>query len=63
MSAKEDDTITAEVKKIGVQFYCIEDEVKSIKSAAEKTLRSAASFARFYTLKAAQAINEGKAIK
>lgn len=63
MSAKEDGTSPAEGRKIGVQFYCTEDEAQSIKSAAEKTLRSAASFARFYTLKAAQAINEGKAVE
>ena len=63
MSAKEDETSPAKGKKIGVQFYCTEDEARPIKSAAENTLRSAASFARFYTLKAAQAINEGKAIK
>ena len=61
MSAEENETNPAEGKKVAVQFFCAEDDVQSIKSAAEKTGRSAASFARFYTLKAAQAINEGKA--
>ncbi|MBQ4199614.1 MAG: hypothetical protein II649_07000 [Kiritimatiellae bacterium] len=59
-AAKDDETSPAEGKKIGVQFYCTEDEAQSIKSAAEKTFRSAASFSKFYTLKAAQAVNEGK---
>ncbi len=63
MFAKEDETSPAEGKKTAVQFYCTDDESQAIKSAAEKTLRSAASFARFYTLKAAQAINEGKAVE
>lgn len=61
MSTEENETNPAEGKKVAVQFFCAEDEAQSIKSAAEKTLRSAASFARFYTLKAAQTINEGKA--
>ena len=63
MSDKEYETSPAEGRKIGIQFYCTEDETQSIKSAAEKTLRSVASFARFYTLKSAQAINEGKAVE
>ncbi len=61
MSDEVNETSPSEGKKVAVQFYCTEEEAQSIKSAAEKTLRSAASFARFYTLKAAQAINEGKA--
>jgi len=61
MSDEENETSPAEGKKVAVQFFCAEEDAQAIKSAAEKTSRSAASFARFYTLKAAQAINEGKA--
>ena len=55
------ETDNEQEKKCAVQFYCTEEEMGTLKSAAEKTLRSAASFSKYHTLKAAQAINEGKA--
>lgn len=58
MSDEVNETSPSEGKKVAVQFYCTEEEAQSIKSAAEKTLRSAASFSRFYTLKAAATINQ-----
>jgi len=47
----------ASEKQIGVQFYCDEEEYAAIKSAADKDMRSIASFAKFNTLKAANALN------
>lgn len=57
------ETDTEQEKKFPVQFYCNEEEQGIVKSAAEKTFRSAASFSKYHTLKAAQAINEGKVIE
>ena len=36
---------------------------EAIKTAAEKTMRSSASFAKYHTLKAAQAVAEGKTLE
>lgn len=49
--------------KIAVQFFCNDEEVATLKAAAEKNMRSSASFAKFHTLKAAQAVNEGKTLE
>ena len=57
------ETDTEQEKRFPVQFYCNEEEQGIVKSAAEKTFRSAASFSKYHTLKAAQAINEGKVIE
>lgn len=57
------ETDTEQEKRFSVQFYCNEEEQGIVKSAAEKTFRSAASFSKYHTLKAAQAINEGKVIE
>ena len=56
-------TAAVEPVKIGIQFYCSEEEAMTIKNAAEKTMRSTASFARFHSLKAAQAVSEGKSVE
>ena len=48
-------------KQIAVQFFCTNEEYASIKAASEKEMRSMASFAKFYTIKTANAI-AGKAI-
>ncbi len=56
-------TEAKEPVKIGVQFYCDEKEAQLIKTAAEKTMRSSASFAKYHTLKAAQAVAEGKTLE
>ena len=57
------ETDTEQEKRFPVQFYCNEEEQGIVKSAAEKTFRSAASFSKYHTLKAAQAINDGKVIE
>ena len=57
------ETDTEQEKRFPVQFYCNEEEQGIVKSAADKTFRSAASFSKYHTLKAAQAINEGKVIE
>lgn len=49
--------------KIGVQFYCTEEEAATLKKAADKSMRSMASFAKYYTIKAAQVMNEGKIVE
>ena len=45
---------TEKEKTFSTQFYCNEEEQTILKSAAEKTFRSAASFAKYHTLKAAK---------
>ena len=50
---------TEKGKTFSTQFYCNEEEQTILKSAAEKTFRSAASFAKYHTLKAAKAIVDG----
>lgn len=57
------DAEAKEPAKIAVQFYCTEDEANTLKSAADRTMRSSASFAKYHTLKAAQAVNEGKTLE
>ena len=54
---------TEQSKRFATQFYCTEEEQALLKNAAEKTLRSAASFAKYHSLKAAQAISEGKIVE
>lgn len=46
-------------KMYAVQFYCTEAEYNAVKSAAEKTMRSISSFAKFNTVKIAQGVSEG----
>jgi len=45
-------------KQIGVQFYCDEGEYAEIKKAADKEMRSIASFAKYYTVKKAHVVNK-----
>ena len=49
--------------KIGTQFYCTDEEQTVLKAAAEKTMRSVASFSKYHTLKAAQAVMSGAIVE